>query len=207
VDENTAEPATTKFDALQGTAASRRLARILADARALPDDEIISIQKRFPNEYLGDILVRERILLPSYLQSLLIRTLCIPFVAVDGCTVNPLVVELLPEAFCRQHHMMPVSWAMQTVTLACVNPLDEEAIAEVRYVTGLNVRLVLCSQEQLDTLLNNTFVKPETDEEQQPEVSEEKDATDTDQKGRAGSDKKGEVAGPAAPSAPNAPKP
>jgi len=144
--------------------ASRRLARLLADAEVLRDDELISIQEQHPDEYLGDILVREGILLEGYLQGLLIRNLYIPWVAVDCCTMSPELRGLLPERLCRRRRLIPISRARDFLTVACANPLDEEALNKVHDVTGMKVRTVLCSAQDLEAFMNAAFSKPEEEE-------------------------------------------
>jgi len=156
--------------------ASRRLARILSDANVLGDDELLVVQKQHPGEYLGDVLVREGILLESYLYGLLIRTLYLPWAAIDRCRVPPDTVNLLTEDFCRERRIMPINRARDFLTIACVNPLDEESIDEVRNITGMNVRVVLCSPEQQATLMKIVFaakdIEPEENETPENEDGE-----------------------------------
>lgn len=140
---------------------SQRLAKILSDAQALPDEEIKTLMAKFPDEYLGDVLVREKILLKVYLQGLLVRALHIPWIGVDGCIVPPNLVDMFTEKFCRDKRLIPLNCLRDTLTIACVNPLDKEAIDEVQYATAYNIRIVMCSDEHLDELLKNTYEKPE----------------------------------------------
>ena len=155
--------------------ASRRLARILSDANVLGDDELLVVQKQHPGEYLGDVLVREGILLESYLYGLLIRTLYLPWVAIDRCRVSPDTASLLTEDFCRERGIMPVNRVRDFLTIACVNPLDGESIDEVRNITGMNVRVVLCSAEQQGLLMNIAFAA-EQDEHEENETPEDEGA-------------------------------
>jgi len=127
----------------------------------LGDDELLVLQKQHPGEFLGDVLVREGILLESYLHGLLIRTLYLPWIVVDRCQVSPETIKLLAEDFCRERHIMPVSRVRDFLTVACVNPLDEESVDEVRSITGMNVRVVLCSAEQQETLMKIAFARQE----------------------------------------------
>ncbi len=154
--------------------ASRRLARILSDANVLGDDELLVVQKQHPGEYLGDVLIREGILLESYLYGLLIRTLYLPWAAIDRCRVSPDTVSLLTEDFCRERSIMPINRARDFLTIACVNPLDEESIDEVRNITGMNVRVVLCSAEQQATLMKIAFAARD-DEPEGNETPENED--------------------------------
>ncbi len=140
--------------------ASRRLARLLADAEVLGDDELLSVQEQHPDEFLGDILVREGILPEGYLHGLLIRSLFVPWIAVDCCTMSPELRGLLSERLCRRRRLVPISRARDFLTVACVNPLDEEALNKVRDVTGMKVRPLLCSAQELEAFMKVAFSKP-----------------------------------------------
>ena len=143
---------------------SRRLARILADAELLSDEDLLTIQEQHPGEYLGTVLVRDGILLPSYLSGLLVRSLYIPWIAADRCTVLPEVAALLPEGFCRRRQLAPICRTSDFLTVASANPLDTEAIEEAHQITGLNVRACLCSDEELLSLIERTYGAPERDD-------------------------------------------
>lgn len=151
----------TLEDMADASPASRRLARLLSDANVLGDDELLVLQNQHPSEFLGDVLIREGILLESYLHGLLIRTLYLPWIAVDRCQVSPEAVELLAEDFCRERRIVPLSRVRDFLTIACVNPLDEESIDEVRSIVGMNVRVVLCSTEQQEVLMKIAFARQE----------------------------------------------
>jgi len=153
--------------------ASRRLARILADAEVLSNQELLAIQEEHPEEFLGDVLLREGILIESYLQGLLIRTLYVPWIAAECCTVPREVAELLSESFCREHVVVPISRARDFLTVACANPLAEEVIEEVGRITGLRVRTVLCSAEPLKKLIGAAYRGPEEEKTGPTEGEEE----------------------------------
>lgn len=158
----------TLEDMADASPASRRLARLLSDANVLGDDELLVLQNQHPSEFLGDVLIREGILLESYLAGLLIRTLYLPWIAVDRCQVSPEAVELLAEDFCRERRIMPLNRVRDFLTIACVNPLDEESIDEVRSIVGMNVRVVLCSTEQQEALMKIAFARQEGAEGAEP---------------------------------------
>jgi hypothetical protein len=172
-----AEPQPENAEA-PNTASSRCLARLLTDAGILAEADILRVEKQFPNEYLGDVLVREKVLLPDYLSSLLIRELRIPWFDAANYMVSPEVAALLPEAFCRRHRVMPVSEVKNFLTIVCVNPLDEPLFNDIQGRTGLNVRPVLSTSEQVEQLIDLVFAKPEAEGEadQEPAAEEEGEA-------------------------------
>ncbi|MFO7897803.1 MAG: hypothetical protein R6V58_01955 [Planctomycetota bacterium] len=174
----------TDWEASVSTAdASRRLARILVDSEVLSHEDVSALQGEYPNEYLGDVLVREGVLLQSYLQGLLIRALHIPYVPADSCQVDPEIRALLPESFCKKRRLMPVSRARDFLTVVSANPLDAEALKEVGRVTGLKIRPMLCASDELDALIEAAYHGSESEEGLAPPgggppPSEDADAVD-----------------------------
>jgi hypothetical protein len=138
----------------QGTPASETLARILAEEGVMAEDELRELIQKHPHDYLGDILVRGGILLERYIHSILARVLQVPCVSVDCCTVDPCLLNLVTEGFCREHRVFPVCQVRRFLTLATVNPLDTAALERAQEVTGLIVRPVLCSRRQLARTLD-----------------------------------------------------
>jgi len=160
-------------------AASRRLARLLVDAEVLEDDELLAIQEQHPDEYLGDVLVREGVLLDDYLQGVLIRHLSLPWVPAECCSPAQAVLQLLPQAFCRERGVMPLSRTREFLTVACVNPLDEETADEVRSITGMKVRMVLSSSAQLTALIDRVYEPPEQEDPEDEDGAERDEAPPT----------------------------
>jgi hypothetical protein len=141
-------------------AASRKLMLILSDAGVLEKEDLLPLTEQHPHEFLGDVLIREGVLVEDFLHGLLVRTLHIPWVVADCCTVPADVAALVPEGFCREHRVMPISRTREFLTLAVVNPLDPWVMASVGESTGLAVRPVLCSATQLSALIEATYRKP-----------------------------------------------
>jgi hypothetical protein len=149
--------------AVIGTAASHQLLLLLTGAGVMEEQELLPLLEQHPDEFLGDVLVREGLLLDEYLQGALARLLHLPCVAVDGCAEPAArrIATLLPESFCREHRVMAVSRTRHFLTLAVVNPLDAAVIEEARAITGLEARLVLCSERQMTKLTDAIYCAPE----------------------------------------------
>lgn len=154
-------PTESRWESMDATASSRRLARILSDADAMSDEEILALQRKFPGQPLAEVLVREGALSQDYLRGLLLRTLRMPWIDPEVYKVGKHLLDLLPESFCRKHRLLPVGWVREFLTVACVDPLDEETLAEVHYATSLQIRLVMCSEEQIQALIDRAFATEE----------------------------------------------
>jgi type IV pilus assembly protein PilB len=146
-----------------GTAASHQLLLLLTQAGVMEKQELLPLLEQHPDEFLGDVLVREGLLLEDYLQGLLARLLHLPCVMADGCAESAArrIATLLPESFCREHRVMAVSRTRHFLTLAAANPLDAPAMEEARAITGLEVRLVLCSARPLMKLTDAVYRAPD----------------------------------------------
>ncbi len=85
-----------------------------------------------------------------------IAELCgVPMLAMEQ--VDDGALHSLPEHICQRYRCIPVSLALNTMRLALVDPLNVVALDDVHFLTGFDVRPVLASDEQLDSLLSRAF--------------------------------------------------
>ncbi len=137
--------------------ASYKLLSLIADAGLLPDVDLLAVQESSPDEFLGDVLIRENMIREADLQALLITALRVARVPAARIEVPAELAALLPENFCREHRLAPISRARDFLTIAMVNPLIETTVDEVEKITGLKVRRVLCSSNDLDRLISRAY--------------------------------------------------
>ena len=137
--------------------ASYRLFSLLTEGGYLPDVDLLAVRDEAPGRFLGDLLVERGLMQEAELQAALVRVLHIPWVPADRIHLPEDLVALLPEAFCQEHRLMPIARAKDFLTVAMVNPLDAGAAEQVHQLSGLRVKAVLCSQEDLDLLIRRAF--------------------------------------------------
>lgn len=137
--------------------ASYKLLSLITDAGLLPDVDLLAVQESSPDEFLGDVLLRENMIRETDLQLLVTTALRVARIPAARIEVPPELAALLPESFCREHRLAPVSRARDFLTIAMVNPLIEGTVEEVEKVTGLQVRRVLCSSDDLDRLIQRAY--------------------------------------------------
>jgi hypothetical protein len=150
--------------------ASYALLSILADANVLPDVDLLALQEEAPDQFLGDLLVDKRLLNESDIQALLIRSLRIPWIEANSVHVPAELTALLSESFCRRYRLVPLSKARTFLTMAVANPLDKTGIQKVEEATGLKVRLVFCSADDLPALITRAYHGNEEEQEQEEEA-------------------------------------
>lgn len=104
-------------------------------------------------EKLGKILVKKGILSEQQLLEILEYILGIPQVQLSQISIDPETVKLLSPQMIRFHRILPITLDKGILTLAMADPLNYQAIDDVRMATNLNVTPVLASEKEIDTII------------------------------------------------------
>ena len=96
-------------------------------------------EQKLSRKKLGQILVDRGVINEQQLLEVLEFTLGIPQVQLNRVDIDPEVVKILPTSLIRKHHILPISLNQQRLTLGMVDPLNYEAIDDVRILTGFDV--------------------------------------------------------------------
>lgn len=133
----------------------RLMGEILVDLGLLKEDQLRSAlaEQEQTREKLGKILVRKGILTEQQLMETLEFTLGIPQVQLSKMNIDPEAVKLLPPQIIRLHRILPISRRKNILTLAMVDPLNHQAIDDVRMATNLDVVPVLAGEKDIDTAI------------------------------------------------------
>uniref|UniRef100_A0A7V3YKG2 protein-secreting ATPase n=1 Tax=Candidatus Caldatribacterium californiense TaxID=1454726 RepID=A0A7V3YKG2_9BACT len=145
----------------------RRLGEILlAKYRITPEqlEKALEEQKKTGGK-LGEILQKMGLVESKEVYEALAEQLGIPYVDLDSYVIDPRVVTLLPEKFCRQHQVVPVGEEKNTLILAMANPVDVVAIDRVRLMTKKEVKPVMASPQDIEKVLNAYYGIGESVEE------------------------------------------
>ena len=81
----------------------------------------------------------------------------LPYFDLTGVQIDPTVARLLPEAWEREHAILPLSRSADSLTVAITDPLDREGIAFVARQTGLQVEPVLVTEGELEAALEDLY--------------------------------------------------
>lgn len=108
---------------------------------------------------LGRILVEQGVVSEDDIAWALSTQLGYPYVSLTPSIIDEEAVRLLPEAFLRGHHVLPVLKFGEEMTLAMADPTDEHTVAEVAGRTRLRVRRSLALASNLDEMLDHFFAQ------------------------------------------------
>ncbi|HHV15467.1 MAG TPA: Flp pilus assembly complex ATPase component TadA [Gelria sp.] len=115
-------------------------------AQALEDQKI-------SKEKLGKILVRRGFISDDQLLEVLEFTLGIPRVQISRMDIDPETVKLLPTSMISKYNILPLSVNQGRMTLIMADPLNFQAIDDVRILTGLDVVPVMASERELESAI------------------------------------------------------
>ncbi len=118
----------------------------LVDAKEI--DEALRVQVG-GNRRLGYILIKMGTLSADQLLEALSDQLDIPIIEIED-EFSSDTATLLPRYLCRKYNVIPIALeGKNVVRLAMVDPLDDEAIADVEHYTGRVVKAVLARQQDI----------------------------------------------------------
>lgn len=104
-------------------------------------------------EKLGRILVRRGYITDDQLMEVLEFSLGIPRVQISRMEINPETVKLLPTNMLSKHHVLPLSVNQGRMTLIMADPLNFQAIDDIRILTGMDVVPVMASERELESAI------------------------------------------------------
>lgn len=102
---------------------------------------------------LGKVLVEQGILTEQELIETLEFTLGIPHVKLSKINIDVEAINLIPSHLIRQHQILPVAKRDKSITLAMADPLNQQAIDDVRMASGLDVIPVLAGESDIDNAI------------------------------------------------------
>ncbi|MBI3933420.1 MAG: Flp pilus assembly complex ATPase component TadA, partial [Acidobacteria bacterium] len=146
-------------------ASRKRLGEMLMSKGQLQQDELdkaLAFQRERP-EKLGRILMELGFLSSRDVLAALSEQLEVPIVTARDFPVVAPEVEGIALSFMKQFCFLPLSVENSTVTLAMADPLDSETIAAVRLFTRKQVRVRLCSEQEIVAAVERYYPDAETE--------------------------------------------
>lgn len=106
---------------------------------------------------VGEALASLGHLNENVLATFLSKIYSIPAVSVEDVVLSEELVELLPAAICRKHHLIPLKKDAKTITIAISDPSNVAAIDDVRFLSNLDVQLYLSTESQIQKVINKYY--------------------------------------------------
>jgi len=92
------------------------------------------------------------------IHQLLKKELMLEEVALPEIQVDPRVTELIPRTFCRHHQVLPLKLqGKKKLLLAAADPTDRDMINSLRFITGLQIEIVLTDLVALESKITAVY--------------------------------------------------
>ena len=138
----------------------KRLGDLLVEENLLAPDQLqeaLAIQEK-QGGFLGQILVSQGFITQEAVASCLVKQCKIPHLSLLDYDIGSDVLSLIPEAVCRKHNLLPIDKLGRILTVAMVDPLDIDALEEVRAACPeLRIKPILCNWEHFELVANKVF--------------------------------------------------
>ena len=137
----------------------RRLGELLVATGLIANPQLIEglrIQERVGGR-IGEVLVHAGLVPEEAVAGALAEQLRLPLVDVSKLQPEPDALALVPEPVARRHRFVPLAISDHVLYLAMSDPLDDDAVSELRAHTRLPIRIVIASRPGIELLLQRTY--------------------------------------------------
>jgi len=108
--------------------------------------------------FIGQVLVESGSVDRKRLTSFIVKECRIPHLSLVDYEINEDLLELIPKDACLHFRVLPIDKLGRILTLAMVNPLDADALSEIRTLCpDLKVKPILCDWEDYDQVATRLF--------------------------------------------------
>lgn len=137
-----------------------RLGEILIEEKAVTRRQLdlaLHEQKR-TGDFLGKTLISLGMMDEDALSGFLMKQCRIPYLNIAYYTIDESLTKRISREMCEAYHLLPVDLMAQMLTVAMVNPMDDDALEALHTVCpGYSIKPVLCSIYQFDETLRRLY--------------------------------------------------
>jgi type II secretory ATPase GspE/PulE/Tfp pilus assembly ATPase PilB-like protein len=98
---------------------------------------------------LGEVLVKQGSLTDEAMRQALCLQLDVPYVDLDGITLDRSLTRLINRNYARRHWLVPIAQVGQVLTISMNDPTKTEVVSELSQLTGYVVATVTSSHEAI----------------------------------------------------------
>jgi type II secretory ATPase GspE/PulE/Tfp pilus assembly ATPase PilB-like protein len=122
-------------------------------------DEALSNQKQNRNLQLGQILVKMNVIDDRTLKGVLAKKMGIPFVVLSGFNFDLSAIDLVDQSLARKYRLMPLCIQDETLIVAFEDPLNSQALEQLRFITQKKIVPAMSSSEDIQSAINIHYGK------------------------------------------------
>src|SRR6266511_3838150 len=141
-----------------------RLGEIFLQRHLITQDQLQQAltQQKSEGGRIGSILIKLGFVNEEDVAQCLGQKYGIPYISLDTQTIDAAVPQLIPPTIAQKHLVIPVSKAGTTLTMAMADPTNVFAVDDVKFMTGLNVRLMIATESSVRRAIDRFYDSSET---------------------------------------------
>lgn len=138
---------------------SQRIGEILLEHGLIKKKELVEaleIQKQ-KGGLIGAILVNSGFVKEEDLAFALANQFNYPYLSLENVTVNRNLCKELGKEFLLENCFIPIEKTRDILTIAAVDPSDEETLAKIKAKIGMNVLAFVAGAKQIEEMIQRIF--------------------------------------------------
>ncbi len=137
----------------------KRMGEILVDSGQITEEQLEEALARASQKGLrvGEALVQLGYLTEMDVYAAIGDQLGVPFVSLSYYSVDPDVINQVPEQVARSNKIIPLFRVRNSLTLGMADPLNFAVIDQVVRTTGLEVEPAICSEREIEQAIDHYY--------------------------------------------------
>lgn len=138
---------------------TKKLGEILLSYNLISKEQLAKAveEQKKTNKKLGEILTELEFVSEEDLARALSAQLGIPYTDINSAVVEPEAIDLLTEKLARKNLALPLSVDKRYITVAMADPLDFEAINDISFAAGKEVRPTIGSLKEIKAAIRRFY--------------------------------------------------
>lgn len=139
--------------------APKKIGELLLAKGYITDEQLrtgLSIQSQSSRK-LGNILVEAGIITEEQLVEIISEKLIVPRINLASLVINPEIVQLIPVDLAKKHTIFPIFKMGQCLTVVMADPLNVNALDEVRYVTKCIIKRAVAGEKSIREAIDSYY--------------------------------------------------
>lgn len=137
----------------------RKIGELLLAKGYITDDQLrtgLNMQASSSRK-LGNILLDAGIIAEEQLVEVISEKLNIPKINLTSLVINPETVKLVPVDIAKKHTIFPIFKMGQNLTIVMADPLDVNALDEVKYVTKCIIKRAVAGEKSIEEAIDSYY--------------------------------------------------
>ncbi|MBM2838165.1 MAG: Type secretion system protein GspE, partial [Deltaproteobacteria bacterium] len=130
---------------------AKKLGELLVDAGLISAEQLAKAlaNQKVNKKRIGEIIVDLKMASEMDIVQTLYFELGVDSLDLSKAIIDPMAIQLVPEKLARKFSLLPISVDGKVLTVAMLDPLDFEALDDIRFATGYKLKPVATTRTEL----------------------------------------------------------